>query len=96
MDDVLKALGQEQGDLAYFTTLAKQTVPDMTPINSLRAKLPDAQVWTYTYKSLVGMLTATDPAGKTAYYDYDSFGRLTGMRDNDGNTIQSFDYHYKQ
>ena len=22
-----KALGQEQGDLAYFTTLAKQTVP---------------------------------------------------------------------
>ncbi|WP_286078267.1 RHS repeat domain-containing protein, partial [Alistipes finegoldii] len=96
MDDVLKALGQEQGDLAYFTTLAKQTVPDMTPINSLRAKLPDAQVWTYTYKSLVGMLTVTDPAGKTAYYDYDSFGRLTGMRDNDGSTIQSFDYHYKQ
>lgn len=96
MDDVLKALGREQGDLAYFTTLAQQTAPNMTPINSLRAKLPDAQVWTYTYKPLVGMLTATDPGGKTTYYDYDAFGRLTGMRDNDGNAIQSFDYHYKQ
>lgn len=96
MDDVLKALGREQGDLAYFTTLAQQTAPNMAPINSLRAKLPDAQVWTYTYKPLVGMLTATDPGGKTTYYDYDAFGRLTGMRDNDGNAIQSFDYHYKQ
>lgn len=96
MWDVVSALGQEQGDLTYFTTLAQQTAPDMAPIDALREKLPDAQVWTYTYKPLVGMLTATDPAGKTTYYDYDAYGRLTGMRDNDGNTMQSFDYHYKQ
>lgn len=96
MWDVVSALGQEQGDLTYFTTLAQQTAPDMAPIDALREKLPDAQVWTYTYKPLVGMMTATDPAGKTTYYDYDAYGRLSGVRDNDGNTMQSFDYHYKQ
>jgi hypothetical protein len=95
MWDVLTALGQE-GEYRYYDTLAMQAVPDMSPIEALRERLPDALVSTYTYKPLVGILTATDPSGRTIYYDYDAFGRLIQIRDEAGNPVQSYEYHYKQ
>jgi len=74
-----------------------------TLLNKLHAlrnhnSLKDAHVATYTYKSLVGMLTATDPSGITTYYDYDSLGRLREtyiMENNIKKVIQTYDYHYQ-
>ncbi|GHT60553.1 hypothetical protein AGMMS50239_09720 [Bacteroidia bacterium] len=70
---------------------------DLTAINNLRthANLSGAQVTTYTYKPLVGILSTTDPRGFTAYYEYDAFGRLQYIKDHTGNTIEKYDYHYK-
>jgi YD repeat-containing protein len=62
---------------------------------SLQRALPNALVTTYTYKPLVGMLTATDPSGATVFYEYDSFGRLKWTKDTDGNIIQEYNYHYR-
>lgn len=95
IEEVMAALNSE-GDLQVFNRIADQVIPDMTPINALREKLPDAQVNTYTYKSLVGILTVTDPAGRTIHYDYDPYGRLLQIRDDAGNPVQSYEYHYKQ
>ena len=67
---------------------------DMTTINSLRAKLPNALVTTYTYKPLVGMATMTDPRGVVTKYDYDGFGRLIKVTQAD-KVIETYGYHYK-
>ena len=76
---------------------------DIALINGLRTQLPNALITTYTYKHLVGILSATNPSGITTYYDYDSFGRLKETyiyKDNivstaNKQTIQKYDYHYQ-
>ncbi len=63
--------------------------------NSLRNGLPNALVTTYTYKPMVGITTQIDPKGITTKYEYDDFGRLKSIRNNDEKTLQSFNYHYR-
>jgi len=48
----------------------------------------------YTYKPLFGMTSQTDVNGVTMYYEYDSFGRLKCAKNDDGDILQRFDYHY--
>lgn len=75
---------------------AEPSASDMAAINNLRPNTSlNALVSTYTYKPLVGILTATDPSGTTTYYEYDTFGRLKRTKDVDGRTIQEYDYHYQ-
>lgn len=61
-----------------------------------RAGLPNARVTTFTYKPLIGVATITDVNNKTSYYEYDAYGRLQLVRDQDGNIIKTYDYHFKQ
>ena len=93
-DQVKSALGVTPESLSSAES------PNTTLINGLRTNtnLSEALVTTYTYKSLVGMLTATDPRGVTTYYDYDAFGRLkeTYIIENGvKKVIQVNDYHYQ-
>jgi hypothetical protein len=81
------------------------TIPDLgsraltnAQISTLRNNLPAAFVTTYTYKPLVGILTATASNGVTTYYEYDTFNRLKRtyiIEDGTEKTIQSYDYHYQ-
>jgi YD repeat-containing protein len=64
--------------------------------NTLRADLQEAMITSYTFKPLVGMTSETDPAGKTTHYEYDEFGRLVTIRDQDGKVIKHMDYHYAE
>ncbi|SMC74821.1 hypothetical protein [Pedobacter africanus] len=59
------------------------------------AALKHAFITTYTYKPLVGITSAMDTKGMKVYYEYDSFGRLRFEKDQNGNIIKSYDYHYK-
>lgn len=65
-------------------------------LDPLRAALPNAAVSWYTYKPLVGMTSATDPSGRTTYYNYDGFGRLKETKDTQSKTTGTFEYHYRQ
>lgn len=66
--------------------------------SSLRAKpsLKNALITTYTYKPFVGITSETDPNGVTTYYEYDALGRLKCIRNDDGNIIKTYDYHYQE
>lgn len=89
-----------EGTLKSISEKLEPSATDIQTINGLRsnANLSDAQVTTYTYKPLVGMLTATNPRGVTMYYDYDTFGRLKEtyiIENNVKKIIQVNDYHYQ-
>jgi len=64
--------------------------------NLLRAhvNMSDALVTSYTHQMLKGISSSTDPDGKTTYYDYDPFGRLETVRDQNIHTIKHVEYNY--
>lgn len=53
------------------------------------------QVYSYTYKPLVGMLSATDGRGIKTNYKYDNAGRLICATDRNNKELASYEYHYK-
>lgn len=79
------------GDIDTFSALP---TPDFERIHSLRTALPQAQVTTYRYLPLVGLMMVTQPNGLSSYFEYDGLGRLTGGRDHEGNYIDVYNYHY--
>lgn len=89
-DSVKGVLG---GALESMSALA---VPATSKIDLVRNTLPGALVTTYTYRPLVGITSKTAPNGEVTTYEYDSFGRLTNIKDNDSKTTQQYEYHYKQ
>jgi len=83
----------------FGVTDAEALAVSLTPLEtklvdgSLQKALPNAQVTTYTYKPLVGMLTMTDPHCVVTKYEYDSSGRLSKVTKADKG-IESNNYHY--
>ncbi len=63
--------------------------------NTLRTALPNSMITTYTYDPLIGVTSVTDPKGKRLYYIYDEFNRLKEVKDQDGNLVSDYKYHYK-
>jgi len=79
-------------DLSAMKTPNEKKLKD----GSLQSALPNALVTTYTYKPLVGMTSETDPSGRTIYYEYDAFGRLSQIKDDEKKIIKEFKYNYAQ
>ncbi|MDR1154257.1 MAG: RHS repeat protein [Bacteroidales bacterium] len=67
-----------------------------TAIDEVRVYPADALMTTHTYKPLVGMTSETDPSGRTVFYEYDDFGRLKCVKDEEGKIIKEHRYHYAQ
>lgn len=65
-------------------------------IDELRLYPAKAQMTTYTYEPLVGMTSQCDAGNRITYYEYDSFGRLKTIRDQDKNVIKTLDYQYQK
>jgi YD repeat-containing protein len=78
--------------------LAVQSNPDIGYIdNQLRNYFAgkSVQIASCTYKFPYGVATIKDPRGVTTTYEYDDFGRLKTVKDNEGKTIEDYKYHYK-
>ncbi|GHT24931.1 hypothetical protein AGMMS4957_18830 [Bacteroidia bacterium] len=83
--------------VANMDALASMEKPNETKLKdgSLQKALPNAMVTTYTYKPLVGIETITDPRGVTVTYEYDTFGRLKTIKDENNKMLENYEYHYK-
>lgn len=59
----------------------------IAPINVVSIK-------TYSYKPYIGVTSMCDENGKTTYYEYDNYNRLSLVRDQEYNIIKKICYNY--
>lgn len=88
MADVTPVLG----DLSAF---AQSDTPNFTNLETLRQSLTSAKVTTYRYRPSVGLVETVAPDGRSTTYEYDALGRLSLIRDNDGNILKTYEYNYR-
>ncbi|TGN30009.1 hypothetical protein [Empedobacter tilapiae] len=62
---------------------------------NLRTALPQAMISSYIYQPLVGVTQIIQPNGISEFYKYDEFGRLMEIKNDKGETLKTFEYHYK-
>lgn len=60
----------------------------------LKASLPNTQITSYYYQPLVGLIKQKDIKDLSIYYEYDDLQRLKYIKDDQGNIIKSFKYHF--
>nr|MBI1231859.1 hypothetical protein [Cytophagales bacterium] len=65
-------------------------------VDELRLHPQTAQMTTYSYDPMVGMLSETDARSYSRFYEYDTFGRLTAIKDDDGQIMEFFEYNYEK
>ncbi len=63
--------------------------------DDLRLYPTDAQMTTSTYDPTKGVTSKSDVTGRVSSYEYDNFRRLKLIKDDDGNILESYSYHYK-
>ena len=86
------------GTWTYFehtvTGVSTVTISGSGDIDELRLYPATAQMTTYTYTPLVGMTSECDADNRITYYFYDALGRLNVIKDQDGNIVKTYQYHY--
>ncbi len=60
------------------------------------SRLKNSLVTTYTYKPLIGITTTTDSKGLVTTFEYNGFGQLKNVKDQNGNITKNYNYHFKQ
>jgi len=63
-------------------------------VDNIRIYPAYSDVTSYTWAPVGKMRSATDVRGVTESYEYDSLGRLAYVKNNEGNNVRSYDYHY--
>ncbi|TYR36318.1 RHS repeat protein [Sphingobacterium phlebotomi] len=76
------------------TAVSSVTLSGNVLIDDVRLYPLEASMFTATYIPLVGMTSKSDPRGITEYYEYDSFGRLSTVKDFEGNILKTYCYNY--
>jgi YD repeat-containing protein len=65
-------------------------------VDEARLYPANAQMTTYTYEPLIGMTSQCDVNNRITYYEYDGFGRLKTIRDENKNVLKTIDYQYQK
>lgn len=75
INEVYAAMNVE--NLDSTASASEPTGQLLEQLNGLRTILPQAQVTTYLYDPLKGVISITDPNGIASNYEYDGYARLT-------------------
>jgi|GEM_PF-4445884 hypothetical protein len=96
--DIQAALGGSTV-ISTFAALANPSKDEiklfLTPLYS-NDKTKKAIITPYSYRSLIGLETKTEPNGLISRYEYDNSGRLKTIKDHPGNVLKSYDYYYNK
>jgi hypothetical protein len=76
------------------TGVTSLTVSGSGNIDELRLYPSYSQMTTYTYSPLIGMTTQCDADNRVNYFFYDGYSRLKWVKDQDGNILKTYQYHY--
>ncbi|MFI5128415.1 MAG: hypothetical protein ACHQFX_00425 [Chitinophagales bacterium] len=71
------------------------TIAGTAYIDEMRLYPKGALMISYTYIPLIGTSTQCDANNRITYYEYDSFGRLKLIKDEDKKIIKRVDYRYQ-
>jgi YD repeat-containing protein len=63
-------------------------------LDNLRNQYPNAQIQSYGYDAMGNLKSGRDGAKRKVFYNYDAFGRLSLIRDQDRNVLKKFAYQY--
>lgn len=63
--------------------------------NILRNNLPNSMITAYVQKPMVGLRSEIDIRGLETTYSYDTQGRLTEVKDHNGDIIDAYRYNYR-
>lgn len=92
--DVVATLGSTAINNLSLPTVSDGTINSVIGLLRNDRNFKKSQINSYTYQPLVGMTSQTDPRGVTEFYEYDSFGRLSAVKDFEGNIIKTYCYNY--
>lgn len=67
---------------------------NIVDVNRLRKIFPNALITSYVYDPKFGVSSITAPNGTTTYREYDPFGRLKCIKDQNQNILLSKNYNY--
>jgi len=77
------------------TGVSGVTISGAGGIDEVRLYPSNAQMISYTYSPLIGITSECDVSNRITYYFYDAIGRLAYLKDQDGNIIKTYQYHYE-
>jgi len=72
------------------------TISGTGVIDELRLYPKNSQMITYTYDPLIGVTSQCDANNRITFFEYDNFGRLLRVRDQDLNILKRYEYKYKE
>ncbi|MEJ5996008.1 hypothetical protein WG904_16390 [Pedobacter sp. Du54] len=79
----------------FVTGVTAVTLSGTVAIDELRLHPKGTLMTTSTYNPLVGISSKTDAKGMTTYYEYDEHKRLSVIKDQNGNILKTYTYHFK-
>jgi hypothetical protein len=80
---------------SVITGVTTVTLSGTGAIDEVRLHPTNAQMVTCTYQAGLGKWTETDANHNTVYYEYDLIQRPIRIKDDEGNVLKTFSYHYK-
>jgi YD repeat-containing protein len=94
---VAKVIGADSASISSLVNESILNWPDgnnqlQQQLSNLRNGLPNALVESSLYSYHGDLISQSDPAGKNVSYEYDSWGRLSRIRDHNNNVLKQVEY----